>query len=453
MHCDRVTSVQWKDLRAEVHSLNPRFAAALEGLSDEAKSVDIPFFLATFDYGDLIISGGTLASPHSNQSGVKALVETVTPEKLGCNSCRDFLAQVRSSSVPLAMVLEGSAEVFVDHQWDAKTPRASPVRLLQKGEVFGVFETLDSLLGAPPRRPPWSVSAGSRSVWILAPLGKSDLTYQISKVTKERKIRWNENRPPWELIRSVTKTATPQCRQFPWRTRILVIADELVQKIKRQDNLFNLLLEIGWDQSTALRHSAIRNAEFSADFLSGSASVASPFGELYQYLTLRHLVGISLGDAPAFRPAFGLDGAAGPFSDFVSVMQDVMRRMNYAYRPIVMQPHHLVGPEDFGYYSFRCPSVLGPKPPRVPNYSKIPASIKRALETLPDNHAIDHQKTYYFTKQGDELEDLISTIALPPADFINNGKPANQDLSETIYLSSAFLVSGMRLTRGERSVP
>jgi len=101
-----------------------------------------------------------------------------------CATCSALRADCSYSHIPLAVVLGRSVEVFLDAptSMDAAGDAAGavPLRVLSEGDLFGVFETLHSLLGEGEARPPWSVSSGSRSIWIIAPLGDRRITEALT---------------------------------------------------------------------------------------------------------------------------------------------------------------------------------------------------------------------------------------------------------------------------------
>lgn len=172
--------MRWGAVAPRLMEVNPALSGALSELSSEHDG----FFEATYRYGELILDSGRFQAPCSRRD---------------CEGCAQLLAETSYSGTPLAVVLSKSAEVFIDEPWDAKNPRLMPLRLFQTGGMFGVFEVLDRLLGTPAIDPIWSVSAGSRSIWIIAPLGDD----RIARRFKEK-------------ASSFPRTAWAPCRTGNW---------------------------------------------------------------------------------------------------------------------------------------------------------------------------------------------------------------------------------------------
>jgi len=416
--CNRVKQVNWQDVREEVMRADANLAGTFSDShvfkSPACGSLEPGAFLyrAEYEYGSLIVNQGKFVPPACDQGE-------------DCATCKNLKAATENSPIPLAVILENSVEVFLD-SWTKEDPRHSPLRLIPAGEMFGTFETLDLLLGIPSPRPPWSVSAGARSVWVLLPLGNGRL---------EAEIGWDDDgeKPHWEIVKKVAKS--------DWKVSILIFPEALVRSMTPDDRLYRLILETGWKQSTALRHSALNQANFDSDLLKKIQSKCHPqLGPVYQLATVRHLVEIARGSMPGFQPFWKAAHPAGPFEEFERAMTAIWKRCfqrkpGFDYSPIVLQPGHLNGAEDSVYYSFRCPSLVGLKlPDDVRHFNMIPWYAKRNLA--------GHQEIDYFAREG-EFSGAFNDEGFLITDLCYS---ANGDGPRKLYMDSPFLVAGARIS-------
>jgi hypothetical protein len=344
-----------------------------------------------------------------------------------------------------------------------------PLRVLGPGELFGVFETLHHLLREDDSRPQWSVAAGTRSVWIIAPLKDKRISEVLSAQT-DHDIDWARGDSHWRLIEQTTT------RSDAWNTEILFLSKGLVERVEAHqpgtEQLFELILATGWRQSAALRRATTIDAALRQRYLDGpSQAVSSEFGEMYMFATVSHLFSISRGDAPAYEPAGGARQVHGPFVDFERQLHEALRSIkregttqsrgagrdgrSEAHFPVVLQPVHLSAPNDRGFYSFRCPSLPGLRLPKIANYAELAAPVKQtvgALATFGGDNAVDLIASAYFTQAG-RFDLRKPSSGFRWEEFLSHVRDA-KDLyrPERLYLDSPFLVSLMRLVRSSAAV-
>jgi hypothetical protein len=445
MECRAVRPLSFGDVQNRLKPVPnaSRIVLALENFigPKQANESEPLFFEAEYDYGDLIIDNGTFVPP-CEAGGIR------------CTQCSDLKKRVAYSSVPLSLVLNQCVEVFIDRYSKSVDDRNKyvPLKTIATAELFGTFETVDYFLAQCTTRPPWSVSAGSRSIWVLAPLGDNRLPSLLSEVTGAD-VYWDKTDPQWKLIKSATKA------RRPWKTSILLFSGSFIEKVKnnrpRANSFFKLLLETGWLQSAPLRHSAVEHAELRTWFLEGPArSIPAPLGELYQFATVCHILSIARGDFPAFQPAGSANTISGPFAAFENVLYDALSLLKpktpeaARYFPVVLQPGHLTSGGASGYYSFRCPSIPAPAMSGIANFSEIPDPIRRTLHSLKNgkrNEFLDSEKSTFFAQSGRyslakdgspfPWQELFAHIKHIPLGRTN------------LYTESAFLISGMRIVR------
>ncbi|MBI3476588.1 MAG: hypothetical protein HY010_12720 [Acidobacteria bacterium] len=444
MECRAVSKLSFSDLqkRLKVVPNASRIVSALEKFigPKQPEASEPLFFEAEYEYGDLIVDNGVFVPPCGADAN-------------NCEQCLDLKNRVSYSSVPLSLVLNQCVEVFTDRSPKLVDNRNKlvPLKIIESAELFGTFETLDYFLAQCTTKPPWSVSAGSRSVWILAPLNDNRLPSFLSETTGAD-VYWDRTEPQWKLIKSSMKTS-------PWKTSIILFSRSFIETVKKNrtqaNSFFKLLLETGWLQSAPFRHSTVEHAELRTWFLEGPArSIPAPLGELYQFATVCHILSIARGDIPAFQPAGSAKTVAGPFIAFEKALYEALSLLKpktpdiARYFPVVLQPGHLTSGGASGYYSFRCPSIAGPTMSAVPNFSEIPDPIRRTLNGLKNGFQpeyLDREKSTFFAQSG-RYSVTREGSQFPWQDFFSHVKHIPLRRSN-LYTESAFLISGMRIVR------
>jgi hypothetical protein len=153
--CEHVARLPWTAART---LLGEELAELRASIDEEVeRSPEAEISLATYRYGDIVVENGRF----------------LPPCRRPCPDCHNLLGSFEGD-IPLALILDNCAEVFLAGREEANTSDV-PLRVISHGEMFGVFETLDLVLQTPRETPPWGVSAGIRSVWVLAPLGNEQM--------------------------------------------------------------------------------------------------------------------------------------------------------------------------------------------------------------------------------------------------------------------------------------
>ncbi len=247
----------------------------------------------------------------------------------------------------------------------------------------------------------------------------------------KKKIKQAKEARPCDLVATAVGDA--------WEADILIFPDSLVQNLHPADAMFRVLLKTGWKQSSNVRHALFRIPH---DLVGNSAS-GGPLPEVYRIATVRHLLDAAKGNVPLFAPANGKD-LAGPFSIFQTALREALERLDSPYVPVIMQPVHLTDPGDVGYYSFRCPTVIGVTRPTIRNYAEIPLYIREEMMAHEFANVVDHKNSKFFAQKA--KEDVVLTDNLPMSDFYCG------EASPKLFFKSPFLISGVRLVRAAAHV-
>jgi hypothetical protein len=411
--CGRTKRIHWNEGRSLLQALqlSEEILASLDQIVNRTKTREI--FVADYRYSDLIVDRGRFLGPCGAPN---------------CTSCSDLIQG--TCCIPLAFVAAQSLEVFIQY-----SDRTAPLRIMQPGEVFGVFEVLDLILGETGVEPIWSLSAGARSVHIIAPVGNRGLP-QWLRTRIGRQITWTKRDPHWQLVKESTDST--------WNTKILVLPKEAIEKIRKTDRLFRFLLETGWMQSRALRNSMIDDAHLRGVIGTEISKEPAPLGELYHYATLRHLLNLIKGTAPSFVSASTLPQSSGPFDEFCRVLGDVLEEnTDFVYEPVIMQPFH-VETGKRAYYSLRCPSMPGPNPENVNTYAAVASAFRNVLDRLkPDPWPTLATNARFFVRDCD----FRNYPGVHKAESLkkDNFSPAKSSRPD-IYFDAPFFVAGIEFS-------
>jgi hypothetical protein len=254
------------------------------------------------------------------------------------------------STLPLQFLLSGWAEAHLDYGSEI-----IPLRLLQKGDLFGAFELCDTLAGIAAEPPPWSVSSGARSVVIQASVGDRRIRKALAEDLEESLTTLPDPiTRPWEFARLVA------CKKsLNWQSRVFFIpADWIFSDAEISYPLRLYVALASWTQSAFLR---LNVADDTVDLKEQKL--------LVPYHTARHLRLVARGEAPAFRlirtdePG---DAQAGPFKELRTLVENVLSEAEMYHNVLVLQPSHLRTIGASGYYSWSRPTLLGPRLPPSP---------------------------------------------------------------------------------------
>lgn len=437
MPCSATKALMFSQVERFLGPISPKILEALKRVCGDELAKTPLFYSAEYRYGDLIVREGKFVPPCGTHCS--------------CAECKELVQSASYSHIPLAVITANSVEVFAGETRASKQGKTVPLRILAAGEMFGAFETLDYLLGVKQAPPQYSVSSGARSVWIIAPLGDVRLPKHL-KEEAGTDVDWEPTEAHWSLVQTATKQAAK------WKTSVIVFSETFVRLLKENDlsgSAFRqLLLETGWQQSSSLRHTAAKNAYLRTWFLEGPAkTIPTPLGELYQFATICHLLSIAEGDYPAYQPIGISEQALGPFETFEPLLEKALSALKLKvpqaqhYYPVVLQPGHLSAQHSVGYYSFRCPSLLGPTALEVTNFSDTVGPIARTIQSLCESktgHAIDLDKTLFYAQAG-RFDLKRPDSKLPWKELYSHVNHGFQPSRKNVYTDSPFLVAGVRL--------
>jgi hypothetical protein len=368
-----------------------------------------PAFRACYPYADKIVLDGTFRPPCGSA---------------GCRPCKelgDALAH-HGVQIPLALITRNCVEVYIKVQV-AGSPNAKglltasrPLRLLWAGELFGVFESLDSICGLPGFQPPWSVTAGARSVILLTPglpmrslerwlkeaqRGKGLSTLAISEIVQRAPT------DGWQLVKLLLKTVSvdqrPPDSRGDWTTEIVVfphVSGSGSLAARSIPSLFSIA-KIGWMQSRFLR-SQFTEEENLTSAISKYTRTINRDERISLMGVLRQVLAMARGDLPAYVPT-----GAVPALPYDALRERLLTFPKKGH-PLLLQPGHLKAPGDGAFVSLKLnflPS-LGSDKPRT--FQEFREHIDFLLTKLPAN-VIDLERTKFIEPESAYQEIFGST--------------------------------------------
>ncbi len=399
-----VVELTWQDARAEVKQVNPELAAIIDKISPDKR---YKLIKVTYHFGDLIVKDGVLQVPFINN-------------ELSAITSRDLSKNLRSalnySTIPLSLLLTKSSEVFV--QDDA---RIIPLNMLSPGQLFGTFETLDYIFERLSK-PIWNVSAGARSIFMLPKITEASgfkrlrNRYNISLNTRLKYL--NDH---WHVFKQIAAHEDfPQC----WTSKILFFSKEWLMIKKNDSHWFEFqryIFQQGWYQSQY----AINKIQFGLFWQLFIKAINNRNLKPTPYLadTLKHLLLIATGGAPAFRVA-DTSQLAAPIESLQKAFIEIYQLK--AYLPTVVYPHLLDIRKDLQavYYSLALPTLLEGTPNNNKNTTTLMLDIKDIkllIETLlrelqPEQNLIPNIEFEYFHSDEDKYGEIQSSKLIPELD-------------------------------------
>lgn len=356
--------VEWAEISSTLDKLTPLGAELGRLISARSGGKKLgPLFIATYSYGRNILAKGMFQTP--------CTAEDVANE---CNECRALRGAVKDS-VPLSVVIENSVEIYRD-----SSTRTAPLRLLRAGELVGVFELKERLVTKRASSSPWSVSAGVRSVQVLAQVDGNN-TY-LAKATRILGKSVRGDRLP-EFIRLAAEHAG-----YQWASKILIFPDAWISTLS-PNHLPAAIERAHVEQFSDLLQQMIEDSDITrrcADALNASTMKKPELLPLYEIM--RYLCQVARGNAPGYVPAFQEDAHAGPFAAFRAFIKGPMGADRY--EPVVLVPRRLAKAGETALYSMKFPLMAHDVVP--PKHSHI-EGLGRFADVLSDMAAKDPSVT------------------------------------------------------------
>jgi hypothetical protein len=398
-----VTQVSWENIEPEIKRINPELNKLINALDPSKK---LKLVKTTYPFGAWIVKNGQLQLPHIAHN-----LKTNSLNSLGL----DY------SKIPLSLLLNKPSEIFITEK-----DRIIPLKVLHAGMFFGTFETVDYLFNKKSD-PIWNVTAGGRSIFTLPKISENlglkrlKSYYKLPSTTDVHSMLDH-----WELFRQISKS-----HHFdePWQSHVLFFTKEWFSFKKNDsawENFRHYLFKQAWLQS----RQSLERDKFAPQWQNFIKAVTQRRMQPTPYLmdTLRHLMLISIDEAPAFQPAN--DSAFAPVTGLQKAIIETYQLKKHF--PTVM---HIEMPNNRMnhplYYSLSFPTLLEGSPDSKCNSSTIMfdlKNLKQLIETHdrgPHVEATLRQKILnYLHVEEDKSHEISSSRIIPNIDkrFDNSGK-------------------------------
>jgi len=330
-HKYQIEKINWEKAKKSVLAIDKELYKIINELSvDDSYAI----YKANYPYGTKIYEDGLFYLPVINsKTHTLPINDASIPQNIKNDLCYHDL--------PLGMITKGSFEVFRE-----SSHRVFSLALRKKGLELGIWEMF-----APTS--PYTVTSGSRSLFLLP---------KIADALSHKKLRAYGVRSPqprnlldqWAIFKELI---AHQNIANPWTCEILLFSSKWIETMKKDPawlNFYHYTLKKAWDHTEASRTIVTYNAalERFSHILIQRRIKPSP----YILETLKHLIFITVGAVPAFKPA-GADNSPAPIDEILKTYLNVYGLKTYY--PSMLYSDYLQRNEpDSVYYSLQLPISL-----------------------------------------------------------------------------------------------
>lgn len=307
-----ITELMWDDARKYLLPLNPELTTIIDKLSPNKNHT---IFKVSYCYGDNLLQNNAeffLPSKSGLVAITDASVSTHIKKKLGYNF----------QSNPIGIVLKNSFELFISLK-----ERVIPFGLIRPGRVFGLWRLFDEGITFAPRNFPWGLTAGARSLFMLAKISEQKRHQRLKHTFNLSPDKPQDLKDHHAIFSSI---ANHKMHGEPWMADILFFSNDWFEH--RNDSAwleFNYyLLNKTWQGSSYWRNQFIWNIVFS---LIQNKKLIKP--SPYIIDIVKHLLGLASGVIPGFQSAPNDNFA--PISRIKTAYDEIYKM---SYPSVIMQP-------------------------------------------------------------------------------------------------------------------
>lgn len=364
----KLEAVSWDDIANKVNMVNPRLFEIIDRIMPNKK---LFFIKATYPFGILNFSTDAEAIDYN--------------------------------STPIALVLKNNLEAFIEAE-----NRFVPYRIFRPGDTFAPFDIETSAL---------SFAAGARSLFLLPKVSDSfchnrlQVKYKVSPITPK-------SLPEQHAV----FTALAQHKNFveSWSNEVLFFSN----KWMLEEQFVNFLLQDDKEQSLNWQ----QQLQIELLWQAFAEELDSKNIKPRQYLvdTVRQLIAIGMGRAPAFAPAS--DSSFLPLVGLQKIYIGDYGLKNHV--PTFMEPRYVNDSVHDGavYYSFQYPSLLAYAP-----------GFKNIRSVLQDVENVEFLMRTLYNKLKREKPNLYTLIADINFEYFHPDADSSSNISSTENLDKQDL--------------
>ncbi len=390
MKDDVLQELEWKDVRQSVEQVNPALAKIINHINPNHQHKLIK---ATYSFGDLIIKEGRLCLPREDDK---------------------LCAQLNYSTIPLALLLNKSAEAFIEN-----SDSSLPLNILNPGDFFGTFEVVNFMMNKKSC-PGWNVSAGARSTFMLSKISSSSgikrlrSHYNIAPYTQPGRLADH-----WHLFKQIA--LKPHFTEL-WKSEVLFFPSQWFANIK--DVIWFEFYQFIWQQTWSQAQYAMSDfnlrLHWEACIKIIDARRLKP--SLYIMDTLKHLLTIMMGFAPFFIPAGDLELDL-PLTELQRAFTEIY--LLECYIPTIMLPDIFSSRRhsSTGYYSLALPNLMsGMHPVKLltsfmPDLKMIKLIMTHLGASIKESNDLHNISLEYFHAAKDKFQDVQLSTEIPITDL------------------------------------
>lgn len=406
------------------------------------------FLKLSYAYGDRIVDNGKFCLPSMLSGGANRV---------------PVLEGFGARNVPLAFLLDRNVEIFCDvlpqqergHFIPPKMPfmdlqksagHTRPLRVFQRGELFGLFQLVDAWRGRSPIIEDYSLSAGEMSIYVGVPMHSKEVRSALSSLNDN--LHWQRYQRHSLLIKELLKNAS-------WKCTIVLIPDSLCQEIYKSPEAKNLIYETHIVQMSQDKDD-MNERNYLRDL---------PVNDAERYHEqIAYLLGIVRGQIPAMVP-WQKAATELPLRPLIELLADHFRKrptnksVESRYFPYILVPK-LLRSGEHGYFS--CWWNLGPIVPREEPFEQVTnifsiLSDERCvpkLFSLPAENVFQRYSNGKRRNKNNSVQGLWKSIDIedfiPVAELkkdMSSGPSTKPDESAVTPWPGGFLSAGFKITR------
>lgn len=344
-----IKKIKWQDVQARMSGLNPELCKAVAAIPIE----DHPeLYEASYCFGEEILGGDSLGA---------------------------FAEALSYSNVPLMVMLNKTAEMFVDCD-----DRVFPIHLFEPGKLVGGWDILD-------QHTPiyfhtlWRLAAGARTVFLVP-----KVTEYVSHSKMQRLLNIEEDAYAHNLFdqghifRDIARSTVLKC---DWRAQVLFFGKGWFDDRNEKLAPFRyILLKQGWDNTLHVRNHM--TFEMMWQLIAQAQAHMRMKPNIYVIETVKHLVNIATGASLGFTPVKENDERILPLASLQTAYLEYYGLKHYI--PTFLAPAYLRGGGAV-YYSFLVPTLLSLSPNfNFRNTLEDERNIKNLLERFTQEMIENH---------------------------------------------------------------
>lgn len=231
----------WKEIKTEIAALNPQLFDIIEEINP---SDDYRVYKISYPFGAKIVDKGKLCIPGADG----------TCYPLSECDRSEFIEDLNYAAIPLGLILSKSCEIFIESK-----QQIISLDLLGAKQLFGLFEVLAKQTSTDNKQPPWSITAGARSIFMLPKITDMNAHRRIIRTYKVQSQPPQSLTDHWQIF---TKIAQHTETTRPWRCEILFFSGTWLHTQKDSPlwaKFNNYLYSQAWIESAHLRNKTILN--------------------------------------------------------------------------------------------------------------------------------------------------------------------------------------------------